>query len=276
VRRSSEESAVNEEDREELLWRRVAEKVVEGADRQIKGRYFWAALIFAVVSWFGGAALITSIVQLRVAEKMEPAQMAVAQAKLLTEQLSTSLNEAQKSAAKLNDALKETNQKLEVALNNEGDLERQLEAFQSAAKLAFNQFNDRVKAIGNAVTQSDSGQGSRAEAVAKLNAAYIAIRISGGVSKELATQFLASIASKGKYTVTLEGGREFVATSSLRYFYPEDAILAAEIERIATEALGKSGIDNKRIPIVDLSGRAIKPPEHTLEMWLNIADGKLL
>lgn len=267
---------MNEDDREELLWRRVADKVAEGANRQIKDRYFWAALIFAVVSWLGGAALITSIVQLRVTEKMEPAQMAVAQAKLLTEQLSASLNEAQKGAAKLTEALKETNQKLDVALNNEGNLERQLEAFQSAAQLAFNQFNDRVKVLGTAVAQSEAGQGSKAEAIAKLDAAYITIRIGGGVSKDLATELPAKIASQGKYTVTMEGGREFVASSSVRYFYPEDAALAAEIGRVTADVLRQSGIDNKPIPVVDLSGRSIKPPQRTVEMWLNITDGKLL
>ncbi|CCE08670.1 hypothetical protein BRAS3843_2790023 [Bradyrhizobium sp. STM 3843] len=267
---------MNDEDREELLWRRVAEKVVEGADRQIKGRYFWAALIFAVASWFGGAALITSIVQLRVAEKMEPAQMAVAQAKLLTEQLSASLTEAQKSAAKLTEALKDTNQKLDVALSNEGNLERQLQAFQSAAQLAFDQFNDRVKILGTVVTQSEAGQGSRAEAIAKLDAGHITIRVGAGVPKTLAADLAAKIGSQGKFTVTMEGGREFVASSSLRYFYLEDAALAAEIERVVADVLKQSGIDNRSIPLVDLSGRPIKPPQRTVEMWLNVADGKLL
>jgi hypothetical protein len=85
---------MNDDDREELLWRRISEKVGDGVDRQIKSRYFWAALVFAGVSWFGGAALITSIVQLRVADKMEPAQAAIAQEKVLAEQLTASLNEA--------------------------------------------------------------------------------------------------------------------------------------------------------------------------------------
>jgi hypothetical protein len=267
---------MNDDDREELLWRRITDKVAEGADKQIRGRYFWAALVFAGVSWFGGAALITSIVQLRVADKMEPAQMAVAQAKILTEQLSAALIEAQKNAAKLNDSLKETDQKLDVALNSEKSLEQQLAAFQSAAELAFNQFNDRVKVLSRAASQSDIGKDSKAEILAKLDATHVTIRLGGDVPPDLAAQLPAKIMSRGKYSVTVEGGRVFIGGSSLRYFYKEDDALAKETAAIATDALRQSGINNKPVPIVDLSGLPIKPPERTLEVWLNISDGKLL
>jgi hypothetical protein len=250
---------MNDDDREELLYRRIAEKVAESADKQIKGRYFWTALLFAGLSWFGGVALITSIVQSRVAEKMEPAQMAVAQAKVLTEQLSTSLNDAQKNATKLIDSLKVTNQKLDDAVSNENRLEKQLAALQSAAELAASQVNEHLKVLNQAVTQSDIGQGSKAEAVAKLDTAHVVIRFaSTDAPANLVAQLPAKIESSGKYSVTIESSHVFVGSSSLRYFYKGDGISAYEIARVTTEALRQLGVDGKTVPIVDLTGLPIK------------------
>lgn len=266
---------MDQEDREELIWRRIADKVAESADKQIKTRYFWAALLFAVTSWFGGVALITSIVQSRVAEKMEPAQQAVAQAKILTEQLSVSLNEAQKSAAKLNDSLKEINKKLEDASNNETELEKKLGAIQSDAQLAISQFNERIKVLGQVIAQIDSGQSDRATTLAKLDVAKVVVRFGEAVPAGLPAQFAAKLQSSGKYSVEAEGGRGFIGASSLRYFYKEDAASAKELALIATELIRQSNIENKEIPVVSLSGLPIKPPERTFELWLNFSDGKL-
>src|SRR5262249_9451333 len=149
--------------------------------------------------WFGGATLITSIVQLRVAEKMEPAQTAIAQEKVLAEQLTTSLNEAkkglsdaqkglsdaQKETARLNDSLKETKQQLDVALSNEGNLKQQLTNLQSEAELAISQFNDRIKTLGQVVAQGDAKQDTKAETVAKLDSVNVDIRLGGDVPSNL-------------------------------------------------------------------------------------------
>ena len=281
---------MNDDDREELLWRRISEKVSDGVDRQIKGRYFWAALVFAGISWFGGAALITSIVQLRVADKMEPAQAAIAQEKVLADQLTNSLNEAkkglsdaqkglsdaQKETAKLNDSLKETKQQLDVALNNEGSLKQQLASLQSEAELAISQFNDRIKTLGQVVAQGDAKQETKAEAVAKLDSVNVDIRLGGDVPRDLAERLASKIKSGGKFTVTIEGGRVFVGGSALRYYYKEDEALAREIATSTTEVLRQFGIDNKVVQVVDLSGTPIKPPERTLQIWLNVSNGKLL
>jgi hypothetical protein len=42
-----------------------------------------------------------------------------------------------------------------------------------------------------------------------------------------------------------------------------------------TVAKAQSGINNKSLPIVDLSASPIRP-EHTLDIWLNVDNGKLL
>jgi hypothetical protein len=145
---------MNEDEREELVWRRIADKVAENADRQIKTRYFWAALLFAIISWFGGATLITSIVQLRVQDKIEPTQMAVAQAKFLSDQLSASvnetqktLNEAQKTATKLNDSLNEINKKQEETAKNENRLQKQLDEMRSDAELTKQLIKQQVDTL---------------------------------------------------------------------------------------------------------------------------------
>src|SRR5262249_61586068 len=106
---------MTDEEREELIWRRVSEKAFESANKQIKDRYFWGALAFAVVSWFGGAALITGLVQSHIAEKMEPAQRAVTEVKVVADQLSGSLKDQRKAFATLDDSLKDTNQRLDLA-----------------------------------------------------------------------------------------------------------------------------------------------------------------
>jgi len=81
-------------DREELLWRRVADKVSESVDKQIKGRYFWIATIFAVVSLFGGSALISLFVQRQVSSEMLPVHDNVLEAKFNAEATNKGLHEA--------------------------------------------------------------------------------------------------------------------------------------------------------------------------------------
>jgi len=106
---------MEDEDREELLWRRVAEKVTEAVDKQMRTRYFWAILVFAIASWFGGASLITSVVQLRVSDKMEPVQEAGAKAKALEDLVSSKLIETEKSATKIIGSMKELNERLDTS-----------------------------------------------------------------------------------------------------------------------------------------------------------------
>lgn len=274
---------MDQDDREELVYRRIADKVAEAAEKQIKSRYFWAALLFAVASWFGGSALITGIVQSRVAEKMEPAQGEMIKATLRAEQLSVraeqltlSLGEAQKNAANLSESLKDTNKKLEDASNNEKGLEKQLEAIQSDARLAISQFNERIKVLGQVIAQIDSGQSNRETALAKLDVAQVVVRFGDAVPAEFPAQLAAKLQLSGKYSVKAEGGRDFIGASSLRYFYKEDDASAKELAQIATELLQQFHVDNKAIPIVNLSGLPIKPPERTFELWLNFSDGKLL
>jgi hypothetical protein len=232
--------------------------------------------LFAGVSWFGGVGLVTSIVQTRVAEKMEPAERAVTHANVLTEQLSSSLTDAKKDATNLIASLKETNQKLKETESNETRLEKQLATLQSAAELAGSQVNEQLKALSQVITQFDIGQGSKAQAVAKLDTAHVAIRIAPDAPADLVAQLPTKIASSGKYSVTIEKSRVFVGSSSLRFFYKGDDESAKEIARVTTEALQQFGLDNKTIPIVDLTGLPIKPPERTFEIWLNVSNGRLL
>ncbi len=264
---------MNDDDREELIYRRIADKVTESVDRQIKRRYFLAALLLAAVSWFGGTTLFQGIVQSQVAREMEPARRAATQAQLQSEQLSTefqktvdelrkkgdeirkAFDEAQTKITKLNDSLKETDQKLG---DTESRFEKQLAGIQSDAGLAVSQINERMKALG------------------QLNIGQVVVRTSPDVPAELIAQLGAKIRSTGKYAVTIEGGRAFIASSSLRYYYKDDAASAEEIASIATDALKEFGISNGALPTIPLTGMAIKPPERTMEMWLNVSDGKLL
>jgi len=275
---------MNEEERKELLWRQITEKVVEGVDKQIKRKYFWAALLFAMVSWLGGSAIITGIVQSRVAEKMEPAQTALAQAKLLTDQLSESLKESQKNATKLSESLKDMNTKAESAEKRLSDsvkdmetkvesAEKRLQTLQSSTALAINQSNESIALLKRAVTEP--GQADKTEVLSKLETPRVIIRVTG-VPVELAKQVIDKIASTGKYSLSVEGGAPFIGSSGLRYFYPQDADLARGMVQAANEALGQAGVSNKTIPVVDLTGLSIKPSPGAFELWLNMSDGRLL
>jgi predicted RNase H-like nuclease (RuvC/YqgF family) len=267
---------MDDHEREELIWRRLSDKVADNVDKQLKSRYFWAAVLFAGVSWFGGVALIQNIVQSRVAEKMEPAQMAVAGAKVLSDQLSNSLNEAQKNATKLGDSLRETNQRLQETTDNEKRLGKELEKLQSDAELAISEFNKRIELLSQAVTQSDSARNTKEQAIAKLQIPQVVIRLGAGAPQALVQNLSHKIASSG-HSVSIEGGRVFIGSSSLRYFYKTDEALAKEIAQTTTNLLRESGVEtNKDVPTVDLSGLPIKPPERTVELWLNFSDGRLL
>lgn len=261
---------MNSDDLEELIYRRIADKVTESVDKQIKRRYFWAALLFAGVSWFGGAALVTSIVQSRVAEKMEPAQQAVVQAKLLAEQLSAQVNELRKNVSEVQNNVsvaKEDVAGLTKAFQEaEGRSEKRLADIQSDAGRAVSDINERMKSLGQASP----------DLKATLDVGQITIRASPDVPSQLITQLGAKIRSSGKYTVTIEGGRAFTASSSLRYYYDNDRESAKDLASIATDALKEFGINNKALETVPLTGMAIKPPERTLDIWLNVSAGKLL
>ncbi len=252
---------MNDEDREELMWRRISEKVADGVDKQIRTRYFWAALLFAGVSWFGGAALLTSIVNSRVAEKVEPAQAAVVQEKLLADQLSESLKEAQKIAKTLTDSLKEINSRLDEASKNEKNFEQQ-------AGSAVAGFNERIKLLVKAVGDLDVKQNSKVEYSGQLVKPQVVIRIGGDVPSQIVNSLIEKFKNVFS-TTTVEGGRVFVGSSGLRFFHKDDEPAARDAAKLATDVLRQFGIDNKEVPIVNLSGSPIRPPEYAFELWLN-------
>jgi chromosome segregation ATPase len=228
------------------------------------------------VSWFGGAALISGLVQSRIADKMEPAQRVVTEVTFLAKQTSDSLDEQRKKSTKLDDSLKDTNQRLDLARGNEQNLEEELKKLRSQAELAVAQINDRLKAIGQAAGQSDSALG-KPEIKAKLDAASITVRFGGDVPAALAPQLVQNINASGKNTVmTTETGHQFVGASSLRYFYEEDEGLANRIAEVTNKVLQQFDIRNKQLPLISLIGQELKPPEHTLVLWLNISNGRLL
>ena len=209
---------MNDEDREELLWRRIADKITEGADNQIKRRYFWAAILFAGITWIGFASIITSYVQSEVRKNMDPAQkdfvraqLMADQAKSLADQLKKSLDEASKSAAKLRGEFNEINKNVNLAVEKESTLERQLNDVASVTS----QYNKSIGLLKTAVADLSKTSPSKesAQTIDKLAEQQIIVRISGDPSPNVSKQRLIDeIASK-------LGGTSFIGTSTLRYFY---------------------------------------------------------
>jgi hypothetical protein len=140
------------------------------------------------------------------------------------------------------------------------------------------QYNSRLGLLNEAVTDL-SKQSTPTPAVDKLAERQIIVRIGGDASQEVLKQFLDGIIKRvGKnYSVTIEGGHPFIGASSLRYYYQDDEEAAKYIATSSTEVLQQLGLDNnKRIPVANLTGQEIKPPQHTFNLWLNFSGGKLL
>jgi uncharacterized protein YhaN len=265
---------MEDEDREELLWRRVAEKVSEAVDKQIKRRYFWAVLLFAIASWFGGSALITSIVQLRVSDKMEPAERAVTKAQTIEDSLSSKLSEFRKKADTIDESMKDLTARLEDAAKQEKQLEQQLGTLQTNAGLAINQSNERIQLLGKAVTQLSAAQKSTTEFTSKLEAPHVNIRLGGDVSEDLSKELVKKLGDL--YSVTAEGGVAFVGISTVRYYYKDEEPLAKQIATKVNDILRQLNVNSKPLPVTDLSGLPIKPPNHTFDLWLNFSGKELL
>src|SRR5215813_6361360 len=234
---------MNDADREELMFRRISEKVIEDTDKLIKRKYFWIAILFAGISWFGGAALLTSIVQLRVIEKMEPHLQDLARAKATTDLMSEKLKEANKTMqavedkidaptkreATLDASVREIDEKLRTG-------QARLTELSTSGSLAIQQLNDRLKGVGAAVSEIFvANQNQKTEAISRLDKPQIVLRLVGDVPPQLASELTEKLSD---YLVTSEGpftvqtlrvhvpdrrekavGHAGEAGSSLRYFY---------------------------------------------------------
>jgi hypothetical protein len=229
---------MNDADREELMARRIAEKVAEDTDKLIKRKYFWIATLFAGISWFGGAALITSIVQLRVIEKMEPHLQDLARAKATTDLMSEKLKEANKTIqaveekidattkreATLDASVREIDEKLktrEATLDaSVREIDEKLRTGQArltelstSGALAIQQLNDRFKGVGAAVSEifvanqkPDAGnlhvRIAKTEAISRLDKPQIVLRLVGDVPPQLESELTEKLSD---YLVTSEG-----------------------------------------------------------------------
>src|SRR5262249_44134552 len=203
---------MNDADREELMFRRISEKVIEDTDKLIKRKYFWIAILFAGISWFGGAALLTSIVQLRVIEKMEPHLQDLARAKATTDLMSEKLKEANKTMqavedkidattkreATLDASVREIDEKLrtrEATLDaSVREIDEKLRTGQArltelstSGSLAIQQLNDRLKGGGAEVRQIVvANQNRKTEAISRSAAPPTPITLVGCGRKLLA------------------------------------------------------------------------------------------
>jgi hypothetical protein len=263
------EAPLNAAEREELLWRRLSDKVSEDVDKQIKRRYFWAAILFAVFSWFGGAALINGIVQLHVGDKL-------AEATVRAQRAAEEATETQKALAPMQRALKEAETAQKGLRDSNVDLaSRQkslTEQLESAGAIAstLDQLDKRLRTLEAAVAELSSRVGGISTTIpSKRPAATVFVRFGGNISADEASAFTRELSKSGQYAVTGEG-RPFVGATSLRYFYDEDQSAAEQLARDAADALRKLNIPDRTISLVPLTGRALKPPRGTFELWLNL------
>jgi vacuolar-type H+-ATPase subunit I/STV1 len=222
----------------------------------------------------GGIALIKSTVESEVSKMLEPARKAVATSEVLAKQFSGQVEEIKKDATKVDAAVKDSNERAEAVRDDEKKLEKELATFRSAAESAMDGINNRMETLRKTIAGLE-GQGNKPEILAKLNAPHVTVRLAGSVPADFAAKLSARMSEGGKYAVTIEGGRSFVGNSSLRFFYNGDEATAKEIARITGQALGQLGVQDASIPLVNLSGLPIKPPEGSFEVWLNVSNGQL-
>ena len=261
---------MNDADREELMARRIAEKVAEDTDKLIKRKYFWIATLFAGISWFGGAALITSIVQLRVIEKMEPHLQDLARAKATTDLMSEKLKEANKTIQAVEEKIDATTKREATLDASVREIDEKLRTGQArltelstSGALAIQQLNDRFKGVGAAVSEifvanqkPDAGnlhvRIAKTEAISRLDKPQIVLRLVGDVPPQLESELTEKLSD---YLVTSEGpfrltvhvpdrrekavGHAGEAVSLMLYekFYESDAAMAKQIARKTESSL---------------------------------------
>jgi hypothetical protein len=236
---------MKEEDSRELWERRVSDNVTRTVDEQIKRRYFLAALLFGIASWFGGSTLITYWVE----HEMQPMNKALISAQTL-------LEEAKKREEELATKLTEV-------ISEEKRLESNqltLKSTQESVKLAFDAINYQLQILGAGMP-------------------LVVIHLAGA-TPQLGDQLRATLSDNGKNIVYIEGrgAGSLIGGSTVQFFYSEDKDLAAQIKQLEVNLLQREGVEipQNGIPLADLTARQVKPPKHSIDVFLNLSNGRAL
>lgn len=301
-------AALDDGEREELLARRLIERVTEAADQAIRRRYLWvnitAASAFAAVTVLGGFSLITTHVRAKVEEAVTRQSDELNR---LNSEIARWEAAARERHAQIDDAVAATSAQLDDITDKIEELQR------VSATLDAN----LVRLTGTTGTVAQN-----AEDIVSLRAALGELTTLGGaisqlqaVVADLAADALALAAQVGGFTPTAatvarltetrellarpvvfvhfsgavdrpviqsigQGlkdigyrvpGEERIASSAreVRFFHAADAVLAQTVADDTNQLLRQQGFDGIRVQAIDLTGwPRAKPPVGTVELWL--------
>jgi type II secretory pathway component PulJ len=295
--------AIDDDDRAELLERRLTEKVTGSVESALKRRYAWIVALFLGLYGLGGWALVNNLIQSEIAglveKKVKPAVDGA-------ERVSVTAQVAQQELEKLQEAAKRAVEDVQTLNEQTGELSRRIEA-----QIATT--NDQVASLGLRLrTAEDVAQRfdkareeleALRQSVATLNAATeeLASRANVAIPEKPAPPLIASAPSDRppenkttvyfQYSGRLSGDEVKAITADLgrknfsvpgverspstvqevRYFYPEDAEEAKRLAQDVEKILAETGVGRVDVTVRNLTGWArAKPPQGTVELWLHI------
>lgn len=151
---------LSKEDLEELYTRRLTERVVELAEQAIKRRYLWinvaGGLAFMLVSWLGGAALLTNFVKASVDEQVKEQSAHLRALELETTASSATLKTKLAQIQETLDGMRETGkalgQKLQDTKDQASATEQQLTQIVGATN-AVRKNSDDIAVLRRSVDQ---------------------------------------------------------------------------------------------------------------------------
>lgn len=272
---------MDEKDADELRERRTAEAIAGRVERQIKERYFWVAIIFGIVSWFGGLELIKSEVAVHIGQEMKPYETELATAKVQVTQLTEFGKKLDTKEQELDRLLKEADEKrLNLAkeqdriAHSQAAIESELKVLGSSTE-ALTQLVEYSRMSRRAILDTTRKCDATSDAIDKLkneddvfSFVNVTIRAGSNMPAEALKDIKESIEHDRKFRVSIEGGKNFVGSSSLRYYYTDDMDSAKKIADIANKSLETLQSASRVVPI-PLTGAVEKAPYPYVELWLN-------
>ena len=303
---------VKAEDLEELYTRRMTDQVVERAEQIIHRRYLWISitggLAFAVITWLGGATLISDFVKARVDDavikqsqaihdtegrantaigemrpRLEQVDETLQDAKVTEKKLVQQLHDLKEEANSLKDQLEQivsarnTLQKntedialLKTSVDDLATLNKTEAQFQGLLEELAKESPTMASKVPPAAAQSQALQTTEhlVETNKKLAQPTVFVQFSGAVS---GAQIDALRSALQKLDMLVPAAERVPSkVREVRYFYAADKDLSDQVAKAAQTALSESGFGDQIVVKSTplLNYPKLKPPLGTVELWL--------
>ena len=299
--------SIDQQEQEELLERRLTEKVASSVESTLKWRYAWIAAVVLGVYGIGGWTIVRDMAKTEINEQVsEIMEKQVIPVQEKTERLHVTAevarNEIDLIKKRATDAFEEVERLNEQTLQLSRQLKNQLKTINDQigslgarlrpaeeVTLQFEEAQQEIDALKKTVVAlTEATQKVAKQANVKLAAVPIPpepsaaarpsttvtkttiyFQYSGTLSREQAKIIAEELKSLGYSIPGIEQASSTV--QEVRFFYAEDQKAANSLASLADEILKRAGLSPSDVRSKNLtSWPRAKPPQGTLELWLNI------